>query len=93
MAVWGYWRTSTTEQQSERQEQSLKEAGCERIYGDQITGTSAYGERPELSKCLDGLRDGDTLVIHELDPPGALNGRNACSGQRFDRTRGRDQNP
>ena len=40
---------------------------CERIYGDQITGTSAYGERPELSKCLDGLRDGDTLVIHELD--------------------------
>jgi DNA invertase Pin-like site-specific DNA recombinase len=67
VATWGYWRTSTTEQQSERQEQSLREAGCERIYGDQITGTSAYGERPELSKCLDGLRDGDTLVIHELD--------------------------
>ncbi len=67
MAVWGYWRTSTAEQDSERQEQSLKEAGCERIYGDQITGTSAYGDRPELSKCLDGLRDGDTLVIHELD--------------------------
>ena len=67
MATWGYWRTSTTEQSSERQEQSLKEAGCDRIYGDQITGTSAYGDRPELSKCLDGLRDGDTLVIHELD--------------------------
>ena len=67
VAIWGYWRTSTAEQDSERQEQSLKEAGCERIYGDQITGTSAYGERPELSKCLDGLRDGDTLVIHELD--------------------------
>ena len=67
VAIWGYWRTSTTEQDSERQEQSLKEAGCERIYGDQITGTSAYGDRPELSKCLDGLRDGDTLVIHELD--------------------------
>ena len=64
MAIWGYWRTSTTDQDSERQEHSLKEAGCERIYGDQITGTSAYGERPELSKCLDGLRDGDTLVIH-----------------------------
>ena len=42
MAVWGYWRTNTTEQDSERQEQSLKEAGCERIYGNQITGTSAY---------------------------------------------------
>ena len=33
MAIWGYWRTSTAEQDSERQEQSLKEAGCERIYG------------------------------------------------------------
>ena len=67
MATWGYWRTSTTEQSSERQQQSLKEAGCERIYGDQVTGTSAYGQRPELSRCLDGLREGDTLVIHELD--------------------------
>lgn len=67
MAAWGYWRTSSSDQSSERQEQSLREAGCERIYGDQVTGTSAYGERPELSKCLDGLRDGDTLVIHELD--------------------------
>jgi len=67
MAIWGYWRTSTTEQFSERQRKSLLEAGCERIYGDQITGTSNYGDRPELSKCLDGLREGDTLVIHELD--------------------------
>ncbi len=33
---------------------------------------SAYEERPELSKCLDGLRDGDTLVIHELDRLGRL---------------------
>jgi len=42
-------------------------AGCERIYGDQISGSSAYGDRPELSKCLDALREGDLLVIHELD--------------------------
>lgn len=63
----GYWRTSTTDQNSERQEQSLKEAGCEIIFGDRITGTTNYGDRPELSKCLDLLSDGDTLVIHELD--------------------------
>ena len=67
MAIFGYWRTSTTEQDSERQQQSLREAGCDRIYGDQITGTTAYGNRPELSRCLDALREGDTLVIHELD--------------------------
>tara|TARA_Y100001968_G_scaffold307310_1_gene325018 strand:- start:398 stop:982 length:585 start_codon:yes stop_codon:yes gene_type:complete len=67
MAIWGYWRTSTTEQNSERQERSLLEAGCERIFGDQITGTSTYGERPELSRCLDGLREGDLLILDSLD--------------------------
>ncbi len=67
MAIWGYWRTSTTDQDSERQERSLLDAGCERIFGDQITGTSNYGERPELSRCLDGLRDGDLLIIDSLD--------------------------
>ena len=67
MAVWGYWRISTVGQDPQRQCQSLKEAGCERIYGDQVTGASSYRERPELCRCLDGLREGDTLVIHELD--------------------------
>ena len=67
MAIFGFWRTSTSEQNKERQTQSLVDSGCERIYGDQITGTSAYGDRPELSKCLDCLREGATLVIHELD--------------------------
>ena len=65
----GYWRTSTTEQSEERQVVSLKESGCEErfIFGDKITGTSNYGDRPELSKCLLMLREGDTLIIHELD--------------------------
>ena len=70
MALLGYWRTSTAEGQSgERQIVSLKDAGCteRHIYGDQITGTSNYGDRPQLSRCLDALRKGDTLVIHELD--------------------------
>ena len=70
MALLGYWRTSTAEGQSpERQIVSLKDAGCSErhIYGDQITGTSAYGDRPQLSKCLDALRESDTLIIHELD--------------------------
>ena len=72
MALIGYWRTSTTEQDAERQIQSLLEAGCSKdlLFGDQITGTSAYGERPGLSKCLAALRAGDTWVIHELDRAG-----------------------
>jgi len=70
MALIGYWRTSTAENQSgERQINSLKNAGCQDrfIFGDTITGTSNYGDREQLSKCLDALREGDTLVIHELD--------------------------
>ena len=57
-------------QDEERQVASLKEAECIKIYGDKITGTSNNGDRPELSKCLDALREGDTWVIHELDRAG-----------------------
>ena len=72
MVLIGYWRTSTTEQDAERQIQSLLEAGCSKdlLFGDQITGTSAYGERPGLSECLKSLRPGDTWIIHELDRAG-----------------------
>ena len=75
MALIGYWRTSTgltssgAGQSGDRQVLSLKNAGCDDrfIFGDTITGTSNYGDRPALSKCLDTLRAGDTLIIHELD--------------------------
>ncbi len=67
MAIYGYIRISTDQQDGLRQEKSLNEFGVDRIYSDQITGSSNYGDRPELSKCLDALRSGDTLVIHELD--------------------------
>ena len=64
----GYWRTSTAHSQDgQRQIVSLENAGCKEIFGDQITGTSNYRDRPELSKCLTALGEGDTLVIHELD--------------------------
>lgn len=66
MAVWGYWRTSTDAQDQERQVKALTAAGCERLYGDKITGTSNYGDRQQLSRCLDGLRANDLLVLDEL---------------------------
>ena len=66
MAVWGYWRTSTDAQDQERQVKALTAAGCERLYGDKITGTSNYGDREQLSRCLDGLRAKDLLVLDEL---------------------------
>ena len=66
MATWGYWRCSTDAQDEERQIKALTAAGCERLFGDKITGTSNYGDREQLSRCLDGLRAGDLLVMDEL---------------------------
>ena len=64
--IYGYWRCSTNQQDEERQIRSLKESGCEVLYGDKITGTSTYGERPELSKLLEIIKEGDLLILSEL---------------------------
>ena len=66
MTVFGYWRCSTTHQDGERQVIALKAAGATEIFGDHITGVSTFGERPELTKCLEQLKSGDTLLIAEL---------------------------
>ena len=66
MTVFGVWRCSTDQQDQERQVRALKAAGCERIYGDKITGTSDLNSRPELQKCLEEMVSGDVLVISEL---------------------------
>ena len=66
MTIIGYWRTSTNEQDGERQIRSLNEAHCQKIYGDKITGTSNYGDREELSKCLDLLEQNDLIILEDL---------------------------
>lgn len=66
MALIGYARVSTTDQDAELQINALKQAGCERIYTDQgVSGTKA--SRPELDKMLDHLRKGDEVVIWKFD--------------------------
>ena len=45
---------------------ALEKANCEVIYGDKITGTSNYGDREELSKCLEELQEGDLLILEDL---------------------------
>ena len=61
----GYARVSTGEQKLDLQKDALEEAGCERIYEEKTSG--AAKSRPELEKCLDSLREGDTLVVWRLD--------------------------
>lgn len=62
----GYARVSAMDQNLALQKESLeKEAGCERIYEDTISGTRA--ECPGLTKALEMLRSGDTLVVWKLE--------------------------
>ena len=65
--IYGYWRCSTDAQDQERQIRSLNEAGCEKVVGDFITGTSNYGDRKELSKLLDEIQEGSLLILDELN--------------------------
>jgi DNA invertase Pin-like site-specific DNA recombinase len=65
--IYGYWRCSTDAQDQERQIRSLKDAGCEQIVGDFITGTSNYGDRKELSDLLSIIQQGDLLILDELN--------------------------
>ena len=61
----GYARVSTEEQDTRLQLDALTDAGCERIYQEAVSGSNR--ERPELAKCLDALRSGDTLTVWRLD--------------------------
>jgi DNA invertase Pin-like site-specific DNA recombinase len=61
----GYARVSTAEQSTELQLDNLAKVGCEKIYRESVSGISKT--RPELERCLDALRAGDTLVVWRLD--------------------------
>src|SRR3954469_700207 len=61
----GYARVSTNEQNLNLQRDALHKAGCEQIYTDQVSGTTA--RRPGLEQVFSHLRSGDTLVVWRLD--------------------------
>lgn len=61
----GYARVSTQDQSLDSQIDALKKAGCNKIFSEKITGTKT--ERAELTRALDTLREGDTLVVTKLD--------------------------
>lgn len=63
--IYGYARISSVEQNLDLQNDSLKKAGCERIFSDVITGT--LKKRPELDRLLQEVRSGDKIVVYKLD--------------------------
>lgn len=58
----GYKRVSTSDQSTARQ---LVNIELQRVYEDKASG--ATKDRPELKRCLDALREGDTLHVHSVD--------------------------
>lgn len=61
----GYARVSTQEQELALQLDALKEAGCEKIYQEKISG--AAKTRPQLEAMLEQLRTDDIVVVWKLD--------------------------
>lgn len=66
MAIYGYARVSSADQDYVLQEQALRTAGCEIIRAEKASGTVRTG-RTELELLLEFLRHGDTLVVTRVD--------------------------
>jgi DNA invertase Pin-like site-specific DNA recombinase len=66
LAVIGYARVSTTDQNPQLQLDALEEAGATRIFTDHGVSASTTS-RPHLDACLDHLREGDVLTVWKLD--------------------------
>jgi DNA invertase Pin-like site-specific DNA recombinase len=66
MAIYGYARVSTIDQDLTVQRDALALAGCEIIREEKVSGSSRTG-RTELDTLIQFLRDGDTLVVTRID--------------------------
>jgi DNA invertase Pin-like site-specific DNA recombinase len=66
MALYGYARVSTTDQDLSVQEAALGRAGCSVIRAEKVSGTSRSG-RTELELLMQFLQTDDTLVVTRID--------------------------
>ena len=65
MPTVGYARVSSTGQDLAVQLERLEGAGCEKVFKEKRSGVDAG--RPELKRCLEYLREGDTLLVTKID--------------------------
>ena len=66
MAIYGYARVSTTDQDLGIQQEALKAAGCGVIRAEKASGTRRDG-RTELQVLLDFLQPGDVVTVTRID--------------------------
>jgi DNA invertase Pin-like site-specific DNA recombinase len=69
MAKIGYARVSSKEQHLDRQLAALK--GVDKLFTDKLSGANT--KRPELQKMLAYIREGDIVLVTELDRLGRNN--------------------
>jgi DNA invertase Pin-like site-specific DNA recombinase len=63
--IYGYARVSTAAQDETEQVRQLEAAGCEKVFRDKITGTTA--DRPQLAAMIKKLAPGDVVITPAVD--------------------------
>jgi DNA invertase Pin-like site-specific DNA recombinase len=63
--IYGYARVSTAAQDESGQVAQLKTAGCQKVFREKITGTTA--DRPQLKKLMKALAPGDVVITPAVD--------------------------
>lgn len=85
MAIFGYGRVSTSQQDTENQRLELEQAGWtfDFWFTDVVSGKVPALQRKAFSEMLSKIRDGETLVVAKLDRLGrdAIDGFSRLSGR------------
>lgn len=60
----GYVRVSTVEQNEERQLETMKLYGVEKVFSEKVSAKDT--KRPKLQEMMEFAREGDTIFIHDF---------------------------
>ena len=63
--IYGYARVATDAQDLTSQRAQLTAAGCDKVFGEKITGMTA--DRPQLKKLMKALALGDVVITPAVD--------------------------